>query len=62
MEAEDIGDLHGGQRSTEVLRYGKLSCMATKLGQKNRRMHVLEDDDLRGGQRSTEVKCSNYAI
>ena len=35
MEAKDDGDLHGGQRSTEV-KCGKLSSMATKLGQKNR--------------------------
>ena len=34
MEAKDDGDLHGGQRSTEV-KYSKLSSMATKLGKGN---------------------------
>ena len=36
MQAEnDDDDLHGGQRSSEVI-YGKLCGMATILGQKNR--------------------------
>ena len=35
MQAMNDGDLHGGQRSSEV-KCGKLHAMATIFGQKNR--------------------------
>ena len=34
MQAENDGDLHGGQRSSKV-KCGKLCAMATIFGQKN---------------------------
>ena len=34
MQAKNVDDLYGGQRSTEV-KYSKQCSMATKLGQKN---------------------------
>ena len=34
MQAKNDGDLHGGQRSSEV-KYGNICAMATIFGQKN---------------------------
>ena len=34
MQAENDGDLHGGQRSSEV-KYGNICAMAIIFGQKN---------------------------
>ena len=55
------GDLHGGQRSSEV-NCGKLCAMATKLDKKNRGHNLKDADDLHEGQRSTEVKIINNAL
>ena len=62
MEAKDDGDLHGGQRSTEV-KCSKLSSMATKLGQKNpwckfRKMMTFME--VKGQQRSNVVNYMLY--
>ena len=61
LQVKNNGDLHGGQRSSEVKR-GKLCAMATKLGQKNRwyklRM-MMTFMEVKGHQRSNVV---NYVL
>ena len=60
IQAYDDGDLHGGQRSSEV-KYGKLCAMAI-IYSKDPQMQAKNDDDLHGGQRSTEVKRIENAL
>ena len=56
MQAENDGDLHGGQRSSEV-KYGNIIFHGYHIWSKELLMQVKNDDDLHGGQRSSEVKC-----
>ena len=55
MQAKNDGDLHGGQRSSEV-KCSKVCAMATKLGQKNRwykfRMMMMTFTEVKGQQMS----------
>ena len=49
MKVYHDGDLHRGQRSSEV-RCGNLCALVTKLGQ-------VTSDELYGDQKSSEFKC-----
>ena len=60
MQAKNVGELCGGQRSTEV-KYSKQCSMATKFGQKNRgyklRM-MMTFLEVKGQQRSNIVNSA----
>ena len=55
MQAKNDGDLHGGQRSSEV-KYGNM-CHGYHIWSKELLMQVKNVDDLHAGQRLSEVKC-----
>ena len=57
MHAENDGDLHGGQRSSEV-KYGNICAMATIFGQKNcwcKLRMMMTFTEVKGHQRSNVV-------
>ena len=60
MQVKNNGDLHGGQRSSEV-KCGKL-CYGYHIWSKEPLMLLKNDGDLQGGQRSSEVKCFGCGI
>ena len=56
IQAKNDGDLHGGQRSSEV-KYGNIIFHGYHIWSKELLMQGKNDDDLHEGQRSSEVKC-----
>ena len=54
MQVYDDGDLHGGQRSSEV-KCGNYVLWLPNLVRRTL-VQVYDDDDLHKGQRSSEVK------
>ena len=59
MQAKNDGDLHGGQRSSEV-KYGHIMFHGYHIWSKD--VQIKNDDDLHGGQRSSEVKCGKSML
>ena len=56
LQVYDDGDLHGGQKSSEV-KCGKLGrCCGYQTLSEESLMQVYDDDYLLGGKRSSDVK------